>query len=232
MIQDFNEKPFFFSVTHNSFAKKGFPWVAKIVKGQVEQICSTCQNPTFYPKGEISVTLESKKGTLWPDVLGCGDGLLFVVSERILKDWKKEGLKEFPCYAVTILEPIPPRLKEKEKPKYFWIDGKKIKGACFDFLASGFVNPSSCPGCGRIFYDVEATYDRQVHQKSPYVFKPSSWTGQSLFTTDLSNLSFFCTEKILEVAERYRHSNFLFVPIAEGIGADSKGIDYLKKPIK
>lgn len=219
----------FYSVSHNSLVQKGFPWIKKIVTGQVEMFCSTCQNPTFYPSGEISITLEPNKGVLWPDVLGCGDGLLFIVSEKVLKDWENEGFKNLPFYRIKILEPIPPKLKEKGKPEYFWLDGKRLKGALLDFVSSGFVNPSNCAGCGRLFYDVKATYDRQVYKESPYVFKPNSWKDQFLFTTDLSDLSFFCTETILNFAQKYAHTNFRFIPIADGIGTESKGVNYLEK---
>ena len=116
----------FYSVSHNSFDQKGFPWIKKIVTGQVELFCSTCRNPTFYPAGEITVALEPNKGVSWPDVLGCGDGLLFIVSERVLKDWANEGFGNLPFNRVEILEPIPPKLREKGKPEYFWLDGRKL----------------------------------------------------------------------------------------------------------
>ena len=222
----------FFSVSHNSFATKGYPWISEIVMGQVERPCSTCPNLQFYPARDISVLLEPRTGKTWPDVLGSGDGLLFIVSEKVIEAWANELGGDFPVFQVHIVNPLPKALETIEKPRYFWVDGSRLRGARLDFRQSGFVDWKICSGCGRLSYNVSATYDLQVTQKAPYVFVPETWNGNHLFTTDLSDLSFFCSERILDIAKAYDLSNFSFIPIEEGSGIGAKGISYRKRPRK
>jgi hypothetical protein len=182
-----------------------------------------------YPPGEFLALLEKKKGIKWPDVLGDGANILFTVSERVLEAWEKENIGSFPIHRVHIQKPYPKKMGNVEPPVYYWLDGKKMKGADLDLEASGYVNGSKCPGCNRVEYDLPATYELKHSKVIPYVFKPGSWNGSNLFTIDITYRRFFCTEAVLECARKYKFLNFRFTPIELGDAISHKGIDYLKK---
>ena len=220
----------FFSISHNSFYKIGFPWIDTILNGLIKlPKCSICGEDSRYPDGEITVHLERNKGSKWPDILGCGAELLFIVSRRVLENWQKEGVGEFPIQKVHVKKPYSKNLEGTEPPEYFWIDGKKTRGAILDIEASGFVDGRLCEGCGRIIYNIEKSYDLQNSRIVPYVFNPDSWNGSHLFSTDISYTMFFCTDLVLECARKYQFLNFRFTPVEEGKATSSKGIKYLTK---
>lgn len=218
----------FFSVRHNSFHKSGFPWINNIVSRlRHQETCKLCGSMRTRATGDICVTLSPKKGTKWPDVLGTGDIPMFIVSERVLEAWRREGIGEYPHYRVEILKPFPRTIKDLPPPNYYWIDGDKMCAALLDFKASGFVRVKFCSECGTRSDDISATHHRQHSKIWPYVFKPESWTGTNLFTTDLSPAYFFCTEAVLGCARKYKLTNIRFIPIEEGSGIGSKGIKYM-----
>jgi hypothetical protein len=111
-------------------------------------------------------------------------------------------------------------LSDKIPAKYFWIDGAKLRGALIDFELSGFVGVKFCPECGTRTDDIEKTYDKQYAQgaRFSYVFQGNSWNGLHLFTTDISNTKFFCTERFVACAQKHNFTNFRFIPIEEGDG--------------
>lgn len=220
--------PQFFSVEDNSFDTSGAPWIQSILRGLVRGAqCPRCGKHTRANVGELDVVLLDERGECWPDVIGCGGEPLLIVSARVLQDWKDDGVGEFPYSAIHILDPLPERLAGTEPPEYFWIDGRKLIGAKLDFQASGFVGVQFCSACGNRHEDVSATYDRQHSAQWSYTFLEGTWTGEHLFTTDLSPYAFFCTDAVVECARRHRHTNFRFIPVEEGDNPKSRGLRYL-----
>ena len=220
----------FYSVSHNSFGARGMPWVQDIVSGlDLVRICHTCADggrQLYRPRGTVTVQLEKNKGTHWPDVLGCGAWPLFIVSRRVVDDWVADGLASLPAQPIEIIEPIPAKLAELGQPAYFWLDGHAMFGAKLDFEASGFVGVRFCPDCGTRMDDVSATYERQHSGEWPLAVRKETWSGADIFTTDLSPTSFFCTERVIEIAKRCAHKNLRFVPRMIA-GSSHKGITYL-----
>ena len=218
----------FFSVSDNSLYTSLFPWIDKIIEGLTDgHKCSKCGSIVRYPHDDIIVSLEPSKGTAWPDVLGCGSFPLFIVSENVIEAWRREGIGEYPLHRVSISRPLPEQLQTTKTPAYFWIDGKKLKGAAIEFESSGFVDVRFCEVCGTRTDDIISTYKRQHSEIWPYVFRQGSWNGDNLFTTDLSPTAFFCTEALVKCATKYRHTNFRFIPTEQGAAAHSKGVRYL-----
>jgi len=216
-----------FRISHNSFHNIGFPWVQSIIKGlTIIPPCPTCGCGGTEPKSTIEVELDQKKGTKWPDALGCGAEPLFIVSERTIAAWIEVQLIEPHCHPIVITGNLPKRLESSPAPKYFWFDGSVMKGAELDFVASGFIGVSFCPTCGRRSEDVSATHIKQHSAVWPFVFKEKSWNGSNLFTTDLSPAAFFCTEKIYSVVSKFKFTNFWFMPIEKGSGFGMKGLKY------
>jgi len=220
----------FYTLENNSNWTRGFPWVSRIINGLKDVMyCDLCKVTIDCPVGTVQVTLQSDKGIRWPDILGCGGGWpLTIVSQRVLSQWREDGIGEFPVDKLEILNPVPKKLPRDQMPEYFWLDGEQMLGAKVDFDASGYVDVRFCPKCGRRTHDISATYDRQHSGVWPIAFVPESWNGANVFTTDLSPAAFFCTEKVVECARKHRHTNFKFVP-AERAGSSLQGIDYLKR---
>jgi hypothetical protein len=151
---------------------------------------------------------------------------LFIVTKRVLDDWRDDGIGEFPISPLEILPPLPPLLMNLPMPEYFWLDGEQMPGARLDFEASGFVGTRFCPACGTRLSDIGATYDRQHSGTWPMALVEGSWSGANVFTTDLSPAAFFCTEKVLDCARKHRHTNFRFVP-SNVAASPAKGLKYL-----
>jgi hypothetical protein len=177
--------------------------------------------------GDIDVTLEPRKGSAWPDVLGCGAYPFFIVSKRVIEAWRQEGIGPFPHHRVNILSPLPEKLRSRPHPQYFWLDGTGLRGALLDFAASGFVGVRFCPRCGNRTEDIGATYERRRSTAFPFEFVPGTWAGAKVFTTDLSPTKFFCTEDIVRCATAYDLTNFRFLRAEDGHAPGSKGIQYL-----
>lgn len=218
----------FFTVSHNSSYTRGFPWAERVVSGLTRgPACAVCGVEPFLAEGDIEVALERKKGSTWPDALGCGAYPFFIVSDRALAAWRAEGVGDFPRHAVRVVGPVPAKLSAQPPPAYSWIDGGRLLGARLDFEAGGFVGVRFCPGCGNRTHEVAATYNRRRSGRWPFAFVPGTWNGGPLFTTDLSPTQFFCTSEILRCARDYRLTNFRFLPTEDGGDAESKGLQYL-----
>ena len=218
-----------FTVRHNSFNTRGFPWIDRIVKGLEyhDESCSECGGgPVSKVVGDIHAKLDPNKGQKWPDVLGCGASSVLIVSERVLNDWKTDGIGDVPVGGrVVVVSPLPKRLQGVQPPCYVWLDPAKMIDARLDEEASGFVGVLCCSICGRRTWDIAATYERQHSpQWGGYVLR--DWYGANLFTAASYGFH-FCTEKVIECAKRHRHTNFRFVPVEDGIAAGSSGLKYL-----
>jgi len=219
----------FFRVSDNSFHTRGFPWIARIEVGlEHKGICPECGGSLTQPRGDLQVALERNKGSKWPDAIGCGHYPLLVVSARVLSAWRNAKLGDFPVGGmVTLLPPFPKKLEKHEPPVYCWLDGAMMFGARLDFEASGFVGVQFCSRCSRRWDDIPATFQRQHSQRWGYVFWKGSWKGANLFTTDISPTAFFCTNAVVESAKEHALTNFRFIPVEEGVGAGSPGVEYL-----
>lgn len=179
--------------------------------------CKTCKRVITYALGDIRGILDKEKGTKWSDVLGCGHFPFLIISDRVLEAFIKENVSSFPYHRVFIEKPYPKRLDISSMPDYYWIDGSKMLGAKLDFKESGFVDNRFCPECSTRTDNIEATYD--LHSRGfSYVFKKNTWDGSDLFVTDISRTRFFCTDKVVKCAQKYKLTNFNFVPIEKGNG--------------
>ena len=143
-IPNINNGMAFFGVSHNSFSKRGFPWISSIHGMGYAPRCAECGSQLPYLKGPFEARLDSQKGSKWPDVLGCGGAPLFIVSDRTLEAWKREKVGMIPVFPVKIVGKLPKKLLETKPPDYFAVDGAKLAGAELDHEASGFVGVKKC----------------------------------------------------------------------------------------
>lgn len=226
----------FFRICDNSFDKRGYPWGQDILRGyNVVGRCFECSEEgtrISVVRGEVEIGLAPRKGSQWPDMIGCGHYPLFIISRRMMDDWRNDGVGEFPSAPVLIAEPLPKKLAGTRPPEYVWLDGKQMQGALLDFDVSGYVDVQFCPSCGTRTDDISATHRRRDDTRNGIwhdTFVEGSWNGANIFTTDLSPCVFCCTWKVVECARRHKHTNVRFVPIEAGSATWSKGLDYLGK---
>ncbi len=201
----------------SAFEYRGVPYIATLTEGFGVKYRCKYGHVIHAATGKMVGRLDPFKGTMWPDGLYCGHFPFLIVSERVIDAWEMEGIGSFPKAEITIAPERPGRLSNLPPPKYFWIDGEKLKGALMDFDASGFVGVKFCPDCGQRSEDIHATYQHRM-RRTPFVFKGSTWTGLNLFTTDLSPTWYFCTSAVVECVRRHKFTNIQFVPIEEGHG--------------
>ena len=219
--------PRFYSIRDNSFYTRGFPWICSLPQGLgVTYQCKTEGRTLLYATGKMVALLERDKGVKWPDILGCGAFPFLIVSERVKDAWDREGIGAFPMEQIEIAAPLPKKLVGTVPPGYFWIDGARLRGALTDFEASGFVDVHFCPECGARTDNITETSMRRFAQGArwPYVFREDTWNGLNLFTTDISDCKFFCTEAVVECARKYKLTNFRLIPIEDGDDFRSRGL--------
>jgi hypothetical protein len=185
----------FLSVSHNSFNTKGFPWAERVATGLTSgPACDACGVKQLVAAGDIDVTLEPRKGSAWPDVLGCGAYPFFIVSARVIEAWEEDRIGPYPHHRINVLPPFPEQLRARSSPEYFWLDGAGMRGALLDFVASGFVGVRFCPQCGNRTEDIGATMSAvgqrtgptnlsrtrgQGPNFSPPIFRPPSFSART-----------------------------------------------------
>jgi hypothetical protein len=172
------------------------------------------------PTETIELRPDPEKGTLWPDAIGCGGGMMgLYVSDRVKESLDRGGIRYGKAFPAVVSRPYPKKLKSQSPPKYFYVTGEL--GAKIDFEASGFKIKFVCPRCGHIRIDPASKPVRDV-------IKPESWNGSDIFYTDLSKTAHFCSERLLALARESRWTNFRFVPLEEAHNYAYPGLDYLR----
>lgn len=227
----------FFEFCDNTFDTRGFAEPEAIVTPPHWQVtdvlkCSACGSycgevlDNYYDK-DIEVQVDKKKGTKWPDIARCSTAFI-LVSQRVLEIWESEGVGTIPCFPAQVVPPFPKTLTT-EPPMYYRLNYKKMVGCELNFEASGYVNARACEGCGGFAYDITQTYDKQNSKIFPYVIKPDTWNGTHIFCPRMPERRMFCTDKVVDVAHKYKLTNFRFVPLEIGKGISFNGVDYSKK---
>ncbi len=222
----------FFKMSYRNYS----PWIAKFVRKDDHQMidgeCAACgkkwcvqQNEHYYDR-PFEALLD--KGSKWTDIIGNGTRPFFtIVSQRILEIWESEGIGKFPAFPVTI---IPPYKKMKEPPPMYWrLDSKKMIGCELDLEASGFIGAKYCEVCQMYSFDSSQS-DRICDFKiTPFVLKEGSWNGSHVFCTKYFGYM-FCTEKVVDIAQKYKMTNFEFTPFEiAGSATSFDGVDYKVK---
>lgn len=220
----------FYQIGHNSFSSSKIPWVQEITSGVINiGKCPVCGRGMIKLEDVIHVRLErNNRASIWPDAMGCGDvGVSLIISQKFLELWKKENMGKIVVGEIVIEGYIPPKLRELERGRYFWLKGEEMKGADIDFEKSGFVDARFCQGCGSFEYNISKTYDKQHSGIWPYEIIKDTWNGENLFTTNMTPWMFFCTDKVFDFASRHYLTNFEFIPVETA--STLKAVPYLKK---
>ncbi|MFN7140141.1 MAG: hypothetical protein ACK4UN_12470, partial [Limisphaerales bacterium] len=153
----------FFTLMHNSSYDTRAPWALSIVNGVQYLECSVCKQSYCALGGSIEISLQEDRGVYWPDMIGCGDYPLFIVSRRVIEIMESNGVEKVPHKPVKIIGKMPKRLKTPP-PDYVWVEGEQCRGAEISFQTAGYVNAHVCSECDRLLFDVEATFERQAER--------------------------------------------------------------------
>lgn len=208
--------PNFFRLRNDSMAPAGSPWITEMTEG-VEHcgFCPQCNVPIIRIGIEIHAKLDRRKGSYWPDILGSGDEQLFIISDRVLSAWREELRGEIHTNPLRLLPPFPRRIEHTVPPPYHWLAHERMVGARIDFARSGIVPRGTCPECGRLMIDWEATEENEEKRGYFPHLVEGSWTGADLFVTDYSPYMVYCTQRVLDSIERHQFTNFCYKPIED-----------------
>jgi hypothetical protein len=210
----------FYTLSDNSFRVRGAPWfLSGFADRRVVSRCPACKHEVTEPKETIRLDPKPENGTFWPDAIGCSAGFLgLYVSARVKIGLDDEQVKYGRAFPAQVMTPFPKKIRE-HPPTYYHLTG--VLGVQVDFEASGYSVRSICDQCKHV-------EKRPGTPSLKFQFVDGTWTGSDIFYTDLSRAAMFCTGRILELARKYKWTNFQFIPIAEGQNLDFKAIEYLK----
>ena len=203
----------FYGIWDRTLSARGMPWIAEFTEGVVQaEQCSICGTRTRSPAPNMLARLDPGRGTQWPDMIGTGHvSWLFIGSRRFVEALRAEGMQVEVGGQIGFTPPAPKRLSLTDAPYYYWVDPHRHRAARMDYAASGFVGVRRCPSCLRQSYDIKAS----TSDESPRVFDYDASSGLDLFTTDMG-MGFYCTERVLECARKYRLTNVAFWPVEQG----------------
>ena len=126
----------FYRVMDRTFFTRGMPWIASLTAGVTRlDGCEVCGGGERYSAvGNVRALLDPKRGTQWPDLIGCGARVaLFVVSARFVDSLRSWGIRVVLGGRVEFAEPTAGRLSLEEAPDYYWVDGARLRAARVDF---------------------------------------------------------------------------------------------------
>lgn len=184
--------------------KQDEPWISNARPSKFEEIV----DPEFgavwqKPLGPLDLDMYDE-GDFWPDIMGCGGGVHGpYVSELVKRALETEGIDYGKAYPATVVGDVPPALRAQIPPTYFWL-GAHV-GAAIDYDKSGYRIKGRSKTTG-------ITYLDPLVEPKQIMFVEGSWDGSDLFVAS-PPMVFFCTRRLIELASKYRWTNFRFVPI-------------------
>lgn len=147
------------------------------------------------------------KAKKWPDFLGHGGGIpSFFVSEKVVETLNREAISYFRLTEIPVGEIDSKGLKEQEPPKYYVLEVEP--GLHLNYEAS--MVPLDEQGAPQFQL-------RPSHFGVWNIGRLETWNGSDLFAWEgfpakiLSNL--LCTERIIEIAKKYKWTNVKFDPV-------------------
>lgn len=205
-----------YSVTHNTFGSRGWTFAPNIIprSEMVDRYCKTCGSMERYPSREYDLDLEN--GSKYPDYLGCGAYPFFIVSEKVIQDWESENITGFSYFEVGIRSIKSKKLQGIEPPKYFNV---VVNSSCeLDFTQMGVKIIDQCKECHKI------ELSKPTWELDLLAVKDGSWDGSDLFTAKHFPRKILCSEKVLDVARRYKHTNCIIISVKDAWNSSSKNL--------
>ena len=194
------------------------PYISTILDGYPDLgPCPECYEVMGDLTGDLLVKMADDPAMVWPDMFECEEYRCFIISQRFVDAMRANNIRIEPGGRVEFEGPIENGLSPDDAPEYYWLDGReRHQAGRMDFDASGYVDTRFCNTCGNRTDNWKLSR-RQLEgdPTPPYVFAYDASTGHDLFTTDLSPIVFFCTERVLETVKKYKLTNFQFFPVEE-----------------
>lgn len=181
--------------------------------------CTECQRTvlTKTPKGNATASF-ADKGRNWYDIMHT-ENMLPIFSERVVDSLKSFGATGVDFFPIEISHIESRALKKKPLPELYWAS---IKGGIeIDEVYLG-EQPERCGMCGSF----------------KGIFRPQRFVPKYAHEADVDFLRIknintrylICSHRVLELARKYKWSNFLFQPLDAGLTQRPKHfIDYLGK---
>lgn len=188
----------YFEFRDNTAYEKQWTYAAHIEPRSrvVSWRCPECGRAASYPSGELDVVLEGGSG--FPDFLCCGAYPLLIVSERVIRAWKDNGIECFLAYAVGIAGVEESEVKKELAPPYYRVE---ITGQCrIDVVRSGGRITRMCNRCAG--FQTEPPVVRRM------ALFPGSWDGSDLFRDHvLFPRVTLCTARVADLMKRHGFRN-------------------------
>ena len=214
---------FYWLTDYTVYQRRVMPYISTILEGYPDLgPCPECYEVMGHLTGDLLVKLAEDPAVVWPDLFECEEYRCFIVSQRFVDAMRASNIRIEPGGRVEFEGPIENGLSLDDAPEYFWLDGREghLAGR-MDFDASGYVDVRFCKVCGDRTDDHELTKKRHdADPPPPFVFDYDASTGHDLFTTDLSPIVFFCTDRVLETVKKYKLTNIQFFPVEEPSAAN------------
>ena len=212
---------FYIVSDYTVFQRGVMPYISTILEGYPDLgPCPECYEVMGQLTGDLRVELADSPAKVWPDVFECEEYRCFIVSQRFVDAMRANNIRIEPGGRVEFEGPIVNGLSLDDAPDYHWLDGReRHQAGKMDFDASGYVDVRFCKVCGNRSDDWKSSRrQREGDPTSPFVFDYDASIGHDLFTTDLSPIVFFCTDRVLETVKKCKLTNLQFFPVEDPAG--------------
>lgn len=212
---------FYMIMDYTVFQRGVMPYISTILEGYPDLgPCPECYEVMGHLTGDLQVKLAASSARVWPDLLECEEYPCFIVSQRFIDAMRADDIRIETGGRVYFEGPIENGLSLDDAPEYYWLDGReRHQAAKMDFEASGYVDVRFCKVCGNRTDDPKLSRKhREGETPPPFVFDYDASTKHDLFTTDLSPIVFFCTDRVLETVKKRKLTNIQFFHVERGGG--------------
>ncbi len=210
----------YYAMSNNTAKSKGWTYAPRFhsIDELVHYECSKCGAIAKYPVGQFAIDLEG--GSKYPDILLCGAYPLLIVSERVLKDWEREGFKGYNSFPLEIRNIDSSKLNVEDALKYFSIE---VSAKCeLDLKDMGVEVEDECSEC------VNVKLSKSSWEIERLTIKPESVANADIFISTIFPRKILVSEKVVKCACENKHTNFEFVKAEESLSMFREPIDYLK----
>jgi hypothetical protein len=203
-----------FGIIHDSARNGRAAEVSRITHGLHETAaCYKCGGVKRFPVDDLDVEVHLPQEGFWPDLLACGTYSCFAISDRVVNAVRLQNIPLFVGGRIRVARILGSAIPSACAPEYSWIDGNRHRTATIDFNASGYVDVRYCSECGARSYNTSATFRNRIASAGRLHLNLPEKMEFDIFTSDLSPVAFFCTQRFKDLIESAKFSNFRFYDV-------------------
>lgn len=194
-----------YQIEHDIVRKYQYAYKDQSFIGYTRSVCSQCSRQIAIPQfdeGAPHLLLEG--GLVFPDYLQfCGAGKqLFLVSEKALSLFEKNGITGYTGYQLVTSEAINKGRNNYQIPDYYSLN---ITGRIdFDFAAMHLKKKRICPQCGQ--------FDWNRFRIEPIIVDHTTWDGYDLCLLNSIRGIRICSENLKKLVQEHLLTGFSFRP--------------------